>query len=83
MDHITYSDFYWDKSFFGKVDDPKKDWRQRLKEKEADGEERVKKAVTILSTLTKEQLEAVKLYGRSCFEDGYSSGYNEGESDVR
>lgn len=40
-------------------------------------EQSVKDAVEILNQLTPEQIEAVRMYGQSCREDGYDAGRDE------
>lgn len=40
-------------------------------------EEDIEKAVTILNTLTPEQIKAVELFGKSRYEEGYDDGDSE------
>jgi len=71
MSKFSPSSFHWDKSVFGSgTIKPGISCFEYDKLKNADGEAKVIRACEILNTLTPEQIEAVELYGRSCYEDG-------------
>jgi len=75
------SSFYWDAASFG-CGNPellRRDFFGYRESKRIDGEKKIKAACEILNQLTKEQLEAVELYGTSQYLEGEASARTENQ----